>query len=215
MSLIDVLTRSKIEEQLASRFYGVVCGIVTNIDDPDGLGQVKVKFPWLIEEDESRWARVMSFMGGKERGGVFRPEVGDEVLVLFEHGDMRYPYIIGAVWNGKDTMPKERGSDADNNIRLIKSRSGHQIILDDTNGSEKVTVIDKNGNTVELSSSGIVIKSGTIKIGSENTAQGLVLGDAFMSLFNAHTHPTGVGPSGPPVNPMVKGSHVSNKHTTE
>lgn len=215
MNLIDVLTGSKIEEALVSRVYGVVTGIATNLDDPEGLGRVKVKFPWLKEEDESRWARVMSFMAGNDRGGVFRPEVGDEVLVLFEHGDMRYPYVIGAVWNGQDKMPSERGSDADNNVRLIKSRSGHKVILDDTPGSEKVTVIDKNGNTIELSSSGMVIKSQAIKLGSDGAAQWLVLGDAFMALFNAHTHPTGVGPSGPPATPMVKGTHVSAKHATE
>lgn len=215
MSLIEVLTSSKIEEALVSRVYGVVTGIVTNMDDPDVLGRVKIKFPWLKEDDESRWARVMSFMAGNDRGGVFRPEVGDEVLVLFEHGDMRYPYVIGAVWNGQDKIPSERGNDGDNNVRLIKSRSGHKVILDDTPGSEKVTVIDKNGNSVELSSAGIVIKSQAIKLGSEGAAQGLVLGDAFMALFNAHTHPTGVGPSGPPVTPMAKGTHVSAKHTTE
>ena len=215
VSLVDVLTKNKIEEALISRVYGVVVGIVTNINDPDGAGRVKVKFPWLKHDQESRWARVMSFMAGNERGGVFRPEVDDEVLVLFEHGDTRFPYVIGAVWNGKDKIPSERGSDSDNNVRLIKSRSGHQIILDDTAGSEKVIVKDKSDNSVEFSSSGIVVKSQAIKLGSERASQGLVLGDAFTALFNAHTHPTGVGPSGPPVGPMVKGTHVSAKHSTE
>lgn len=215
MNLIDVLTKNRIEENLISRIYGVVIGIVTNIDDPEGLGRVKVKFPWLKDDDESHWARIMSLMTGNDRGIVFRPEVDDEVLVLFEHGDTRFPYVIGSIWNGQDNVPSERGSDSDNNIRLIKSRSGHLIILDDTPGNEKIIIEDKNGNSVELSSSGVVIKSQAIKLGSEGSAQGLVLGDAFMSLFNSHTHSTGVGPSGTPTTPMVKGSHVSSKHSTE
>ena len=215
MNLVDVLAKEKVEQRLTSRINGVVVGIVTNIDDPDGQGRVRVKFPWLKDEQESHWARVMSFMAGKERGAVFRPEVDDEVLVLFEHGDMRFPYVIGAVWNGQDEMPSERGADADNNLRIIKSRSGHQIILDDTDGSEKVTIVDKEGNSVEMSADGIVIKSSSIKIGSENASEGLVLGNAFMDLFNQHTHPTGVGPSGPPSQPMSGGTHVSNDHTAE
>jgi len=215
VNLVDVLAKGKVEQRLACRIIGVVVGIVTSIDDPDGQGRVRVKFPWLKDEQESHWARVMSFMAGKARGAVFRPELDDEVLVLFEHGDMRFPYVIGAVWNGQDEMPSERGADADNNIRIIKSRSGHQIILDDTDGSEKVTIVDKAGNHVEMSADGIVIKSSSIKIGSENASEGIVLGNAFMELFNQHTHPTGVGPSGPPSQPMSSGTHVSNDHTAE
>ena len=215
MNLIDVLTRDKVEESLTSRVYGVVTAVVVSIDDPDGLGRVKVSFPWLEDDQESHWARVMTFMAGNDRGALFRPEVDDEVLVLFEHGDMRYPYVIGSLWNGKDSPPEERGSDADNHIRIIKSRSGHQIVLDDTPGEEKVTVSDQSGNSVELSSEGIVITSEAIKLGSNGASEGMVLGDAFMSLFNSHTHPTGVGPSGPPTSPMMKGDHVSTKHTVE
>jgi uncharacterized protein involved in type VI secretion and phage assembly len=215
MNLIDVLTGDKIEESLTSRVYGVVTGIVASIADPEEQGRVKVKFPWLEGDQESPWARVISFMAGKNRGAVFRPEVNDEVLVLFEHGDMRFPYVIGALWNGKDDPPDKAGPNADNHVRIIKSRSGHTITLDDTPGSEKVKVTDKNGNSVELSSSGIVIKSQAIKLGSSSASDALVLGDAFMELFNNHNHPTGVGPSGPPATLMVKGSHVSAKHTTE
>lgn len=164
MNLVDVLTKSKVEEELVSRVFGVVVGIVTNIDDPDGLGRVKVKFPWLKEDVESHWSRIMSLMAGNESGCVFRPEVEDEVLVLFEHGDTRYPYVIGALWNGQDAMPSERGSDSDNNIRLIKSRSGHIIKLDDTAGSEKIEIIDKeekNTIVIDTSSNKISISADT------------------------------------------------------
>jgi uncharacterized protein involved in type VI secretion and phage assembly len=149
MNLIDVLTRERIDEALTGRVYGVVTGVVVSIADPEEQGRVKVKFPWL-EDQESSWARVMTFMAGNDRGALFRPEVEDEVLVLFDHGDMRFPYIIGALWNGQDVAPSEGGSNADNHVRLIKSRSGHIIKLDDTPGSEKIEITDKTGNNTIL-----------------------------------------------------------------
>jgi uncharacterized protein involved in type VI secretion and phage assembly len=215
VNIVELLAPDPAQEGSVGRVYGVVVGIVTNLDDPDSLGRVKVKYPWLKDDSESPWARLMSFMAGNDMGGVFRPQVNDEVLVLFEHGDVRFPYVIGALWNGKDAMPSERGTDSDNNVRMIKSRSGHKVLLDDTSGSEKVTVTDKAGNTIELSSSGIVIKSSAVMVGSSNASEGMVLGDSLLQLFNSHTHPSGVGPTGPPVTPMVKGSHVSTKHKTE
>ncbi len=215
MNLAEAVLHGYAGEQSDSRMYGVVVGVVSSIDDPDAHGRVKVKYPWLEDQSESPWARVATFMAGPSRGAVFRPEVGDEVLVLFDHGDVRFPFVIGGVWNGPDAAPTERGSDSDNHVRLIKSRSGHLVALDDTPGKENVTVTDKAGNSIALSSQGVVIKSQAIKVGSDGASQGLVLGDAFLSLFNSHTHPTGVGPSGPPATPMVKGSHVSAKHSTE
>ena len=129
----------------AFRVTGVVIGIVTNNKDPDGMGRVKVKFPWLSDSDESTWARVAAPMAGKERGFYFLPEVDDEVLVVFEHGDMRFPYVLGALWNGKD-RPPAKNDDGKNNVRLIKSRSGHTIRLTDEAGKEKIEIIDKSGN---------------------------------------------------------------------
>jgi len=216
MSLLEILLPTEDDMPHRDRVYGAVVGVVTSIADPDAMGRVKVRFPWLKDDVESPWARVVSFMAGPQRGSVFRPEVGDEVLLVFEHGDMRFPYVIGGLWNGRDAMPSERGADGDNNIRLIKSRSGHMIRFDDSAGSEKITVIDKNGHDmIELSADGVVIKSDAIKIGSAQANESMVLGDAFMQLFNTHTHGTGVGPSSPPAQPMVKGQHVSNKHKTE
>jgi uncharacterized protein involved in type VI secretion and phage assembly len=118
-------------------------GIVTNNKDTEGLGRVKVKFPWLSDKDESYWARVVTPMAGKDRGIYFLPEVDDEVLVAFESGDMTKPYIMGSLWNGKD-KPPEKNSDGKNDRRIIKSRSGHQIILDDTKGQEKIIIKDKS-----------------------------------------------------------------------
>ncbi|MEG3925647.1 MULTISPECIES: phage baseplate assembly protein V [unclassified Microcoleus] len=128
----------------SDRFYGVTVGIVTNNKDEEGLGRVKVKFPWLSETDESYWARVLTPMAGKQRGLYFLPEVDDEVLVAFDRGDISSPYILGGLWNGQD-KPPESNTDGKNNLRVIKSRSGHQIILDDTENAEKITICDGTG----------------------------------------------------------------------
>lgn len=127
---------------------GVVIGIVTNNSDPEELGRVKVKFPWLSEQEESNWARIASPMGGPERGLLYIPEVNDEVLVAFEHGDMNYPYVVGTLWNGKDKPPlpsSEAVSGGKVNKRLIKTRSGHQIMLDDESGKELIRIVDHTG----------------------------------------------------------------------
>lgn len=132
------------------RFYGVTIAVVTNIKDPDGVGRIKVKFPWLSADDESAWARVATPMAGEDRGFYFLPEVDDEVLVAFEHGDIAFPYIIGGLWNGKDKPPL-KNDDGKNDQRMIKSRSGHKIILDDTEDKEKIIIEDKSGkNTITI-----------------------------------------------------------------
>ena len=145
------------------RFYGVVVGVVTNNKDPDGMHRVKVRFPWLNLADESHWARVVTAMAGNDRGAYFLPEPDDEVLVAFEHGSLEHPYVIGALWNGKDKPPENNG-DGKNDNRTIKSRSGHVIRLCDSSGGERIEVIDKTGNNR------VVITSSDNKIAIE--AQG-------------------------------------------
>lgn len=173
MSLADLLTTQEGAEN--QHIYGVVVGIVTSNQDPDGLGRVKVSFPWRGGSDESYWARIASPMAGNERGMVFYPEVSDEVLVAFEQGDINRPYVVGGLWNGKD-KPPEPNANGKNNIRKIKSRSGHEFIfddskdekkekieihtsgghritLDDTAGSEKIEIVDKTGtNSITIDS---------------------------------------------------------------
>ena len=153
-SLIDLLSPSGGEgHESSGKFFGVVVGIVTNNQDSDNMGRVRVKFPWLSDDHESWWARIAVPMGGSGRGIYFLPEVDDEVLVAFEHGDVGSPYVIGALWNGKDAPPTTNG-DGKNNIRLIHSRSGHLVRLDDTDGDEKIEVIDKTGgNKITIKSS--------------------------------------------------------------
>jgi uncharacterized protein involved in type VI secretion and phage assembly len=138
------------EEQ--KKNYGVVIGIVTNNKDPNLLGRVKLKFPWRDSSDESSWARVATLMTGNDRGTYFLPEVGDEVLVSFDHGDITQPYVIGALWNGKD-KPPEKNADGKNNTRMIKSRSGHKIIFSDEQQLEKVAIQTKSGHQIVLDDS--------------------------------------------------------------
>jgi uncharacterized protein involved in type VI secretion and phage assembly len=146
----------------SARALGVAVGLVTNNQDPEGLGRVKVKYPWLGDDDESYWARLVVPMAGNDRGTWFLPEVDDEVLIAFDQGSLDYPYVLGALWNGKD-KPPESNSDGKNNHRTIKSRSGHIIRMDDTDGSEKLEIIDKSGNNkivVDSSQNSITIESG-------------------------------------------------------
>jgi uncharacterized protein involved in type VI secretion and phage assembly len=150
-SLVDILKPTS--AQGSAKTYGVVVGIVTNNQDPDKMGRVKVSFPWLADGQESWWARIATPMAGNNRGAYFLPEVNDEVLIAFEHGDLRFPYVVGALWNGKDSPPTTN-DDGQNNIREIKSRSGHIVRLDDSSGGEKIEIIDKTGgNSLTISSS--------------------------------------------------------------
>ncbi|MEH1887596.1 phage baseplate assembly protein V [Nostoc sp.] len=145
MNFFEALIDGQRQEAIANRIFGVVIGIVTNNSDSEKLARVKVKFPWLTDDDESYWARIATPMAGKQMGIYFLPEVDDEVLVIFEQGDVRFPYIIGGLWNGKDTPPLTN-EDGKNNVRLIKSRSGHLISLNDEKGKETIEIIDKSNN---------------------------------------------------------------------
>jgi phage protein D len=140
------------QEDGAVQGWGIAIGLVTNTKDPKGLGRVKVKFPWLADTEESTWARV-----ARPQGLFCLPEINDEVLVAFEHGNIHYPYVLGTLWNGRDKPPTQNGgmvgSDGKVNQRIICSRSGHEIILDDSSGKEKIIVRDKTrGNQIVIDS---------------------------------------------------------------
>jgi uncharacterized protein involved in type VI secretion and phage assembly len=112
-------------------------------------GRVRVKFPHLGDK-ESGWCPVVSPMGGGGRGLVFLPEVGDQVMLAFEHGDTEHGFVLGAIWTTKQAPPPLDGKPAENNLRLIRSRCGHTVLLDDTKGKERVEVRDKDGRRVVL-----------------------------------------------------------------
>ncbi len=152
MNLLDVMMDRTEYEGHTGKIYGVVIGIVTNNKDPENLSRVKVKFPWLSDKEESHWARVATLMAGDDRGSFFLPEVDDEVLMAFSHGDVRFPYVIGALWNGVDKSPRNN-ADGKNNLRVIKSRSGHELIFDDTGQKERVELKTKGGHQIVLDDS--------------------------------------------------------------
>jgi uncharacterized protein involved in type VI secretion and phage assembly len=129
-------------EQEADRVYEPVIGIVTDNKDPDKLLRVKVKFPTLSAQDTTSWVSVISLGAGKERGWFFLPEVNDEVLVAFEHGDINRPIILGALWNGTDKAPKDNSSGS-NPIRTLVSKSGSKIEFDDEKNT--ITISDGGG----------------------------------------------------------------------
>jgi uncharacterized protein involved in type VI secretion and phage assembly len=145
----------------ARRIDGVAVGLVIDNKDPQGLGRVRLKFPALSDDEIGHWARIAVLMAGADRGTFFLPEVGDEVLVAFEQGDIVRPYVLGGLWNGKD-KPPEANADGKNNLRLVKSRSGHLIRLDDSDGAEKIEIVDKSGGnsvTIDTASNAITITS--------------------------------------------------------
>jgi uncharacterized protein involved in type VI secretion and phage assembly len=122
----------------------IVIGVVADLNDPEGLGRVRVTYPYLNDQ-LSDWARLVTLMAGGGRGAFFRPEKGDEVLVGFEHCDPRRPYVLGGLWSTVDKPPVKNDQPTKNNVRQITSRSGHVLRFDDTQGQERIELIDKNG----------------------------------------------------------------------
>jgi len=188
-------------------FYGVYVALVTDVQDQDGLGRVRIRLPWTTDPDGNPfeiWARIATLMAGSDRGTWFIPEVDDEVLVAFEGGDPRSPIVIGGLWNGVDTPPEQM--DSDNNIRSITSRSGTKVTFDDTDGGVKFTVetpggqkiecvdtpasveiADSNGNSIKMDSSGITLNASanvTINASMLKVSASMVTVDAGMSRFS-------------------------------
>lgn len=155
----------------ASQQNGIVIGIVDSLEDPEHLGRVRVKYPTLGNQ-LSDWARLVNFMAGPDRGARFVPQKDDEVLVAFAQGDPKSPYILGALWSKVDKPPPDDGKQKDNNWRYIKSRSGHILRFDDTDGKEKVEILDKdNKRKIIIDAAGetisIICEEGDISISAK------------------------------------------------
>lgn len=174
-----------LEERLSTGFggqwYGVYPALVTDIKDPDGQGRVKVKLPWSPDTDGASyetWARLAVLMAGNNRGSWFIPDVDDEVLVAFEGGNPRRPYVLGGLWNGQDRAPESMDGAGRNSLKVLRSRNGVKVTLDDQDGQEQlvletpggqkmtlkdgpgsVEILDSNGNSVKLEPSGITINT--------------------------------------------------------
>jgi len=148
---------------------GVAVAIVVDNTDDSGTGRVRVRYPWQGDAAETYWARVATPMAGAARGAYFIPEKGDEVLVAFERGDPRMPYVIGSLWNG-EAPPPATNKDGRNDQRLIRTRKGHLLKFDDgASGSVRLELndgkhllIDDTGITIEdRNGNGITIQSAT------------------------------------------------------
>lgn len=203
------LTADRLPTGPGGKFYGVYPAIVIDISDPDGQGRVKIKLPWAPDSSGSSyevWARLATMMAGNNRGSWFIPDVDDEVLVSFEAGDTRRPYIIGALWNGRDAAPESMDSGGENNIKSIRSRNGVKVTLDDSSGQETlvletpggqsmtlkdgpgvVEIVDSNGNSIKMESSGITVTASakvTVNASSVEVSAGMVTVNAGMSKFS-------------------------------
>jgi uncharacterized protein involved in type VI secretion and phage assembly len=157
---------------------GVYSASVLDNRDREGLARVLVRVSGVTETGTTDlWARVATLMAGKNRGTFFVPEAGDEVLVAFERGDIKVPYVIGALWNAK-ASPPATAADAAAGLKLIRSRNGITVrIRDDNNsltletpggqritlqdGAHSVRIEDANGNSATMSSSGVTVNAST------------------------------------------------------
>jgi uncharacterized protein involved in type VI secretion and phage assembly len=157
-----------VEEEIEGtrkKVYGLTLGIVKSLLDPKFLGRVQVSFPWLDSSVNSAWAPIATAWAGNNRGTYLLPEVDDEVVVAFLHGDLKHPYVIGFCWNDIDRPPEptpvlER--------RELKSKSGHKVVFDDLPGLWSLTLESQGGHTVKLDDT-----PGAMKISVSDSSQNL------------------------------------------
>lgn len=137
---------------------GVAIALVTQNQDPENLCRVKVSFPWHDQPSESYWARLATPMAGADRGLVVIPEVGDEVLVAFEREDLRFPCVLGGLWNGKDKPPRFNG-DGNNDERIFQSRKKHYLLFRD-GAQGAVEIFHEKGHRALFDDDGILFEDG-------------------------------------------------------
>jgi uncharacterized protein involved in type VI secretion and phage assembly len=206
---LEMILDVRLPSGLGGRWYGAFPALVTDINDPEGLGRVKIALPWSPDTAGARyetWARLATFMAGNNRGSWFIPDVDDEVLIVFEGGDPRRPYVIGSLWNGKDSPPESMDGAGKNFKKVLRSRNGVKLTMDDTDGREQfiletpggqkltlkdgpgaVEIVDSNGNSIKLETSGITITAAakvTVNASQVAVSAGMVTVDAAMSKFS-------------------------------
>jgi len=141
---------SPVADPGTGQYFGLYPAIVTDIIDDDRLSRIQVKFPWLGSDGDSvrAMATLLSPYADDDQGFVALPAVNTQVVVAFEAGDLRRPYIVGSAWNGQEMMPVT--PTRPNDKRIIKSRAGSLLEFDDTDGAAKVTISMQSGHTVVL-----------------------------------------------------------------
>jgi uncharacterized protein involved in type VI secretion and phage assembly len=207
--LLEPVEAARAPRGYGGLFHGVYAALVADVVDPDGQGRVRVRLPWSPDpggKSYEAWARLATLMAGGDRGSWFVPDPGDEVVVAFEAGDPRRPYVLGALWNGKDAPPETMDSGGRNEKKTLRSRNGVVVTLDDADGRESLTlttpggqsvrledgpgrieIADAAGNTVELAAAGITVTSSakvTVQASQVAVSAGMVTVDAGMSKFS-------------------------------
>lgn len=140
-----------LQQQALAAGMGLHLAEVTDLADPERQNRVRVKLyavSGTAGQAGELWARVCTLFAGNNRGAFWMPDVGDEVLVGFLMGDSRAPIVLGGLWNGSTPAPETL--DAQNNLKVVRSRNGNRIVLDDTTGSEKVMVETPGGQRITL-----------------------------------------------------------------
>ena len=208
-SVVFALLQARQPQGWGGLFHGVYPGLVTDIKDPDNQGRVKVRLPWLPDTAGANcelWARLATFMAGNNRGSWFVPDVDDEVLLAFEAGELRRPYVIGALWNGQDAPPESMDGSGQNYRKVLRSRNGVKVTLNDQDGQEtllletpggqkvtlkdgpgEVLIEDSNGNSVKLETAGITITASakvTVNASTVAVSASMVTVDAGLSKFS-------------------------------
>lgn len=191
-------------ERNESKHWGKYRGFVVDRDDPEQLGRLKVRVPSLMGDAVTGWAWPASPYAGANVGFFFVPQVDDLVWVEFAEGDLEHPLWTGCGWakpGGTTEIPQE-AQDSYPDQAVIRTKSGHVIILGDASGSELLTIrtttgceiiLDPNAKTVTVQADEIILR------GSAGNTEELATKTFVTQIFDTHTHPTGVGPSGPPV----------------
>jgi uncharacterized protein involved in type VI secretion and phage assembly len=172
-SLLGLVGRtgpSRGEGPLDGGIRGVVTAVVTDVNDPSAAGRARLRFEWLAADYVSDWARVSMPGAGKVRGAVWLPEVGDEVLVAFEHGDVRRPVVIGGLWNGQDAAPPYGVPNGKPNARALVSMKGHKLVLHDEDNGESIELATAGGISIildDVNHKVSIIASGSTKVSIE------------------------------------------------
>jgi uncharacterized protein involved in type VI secretion and phage assembly len=192
----------------AAWLQAVYLARVVSLSDPKSLNRVQVSliaFDDFTNQDAPLWARVVCPFAGKDRGAFLMPDVDDEVLVLFQNGDPSYPLVIGGLWNGSSTSPSDLAS-GQNRYKVIRSKNGVKLTLDDQQGQEtfiaetpagqkvtlkdgpgQITIEDSNGNSIKLDSSGVTVNAAAnvkVTAAKVDVSAGLVNVDTAMAKFS-------------------------------
>ncbi|HMD21208.1 MAG TPA: phage baseplate assembly protein V [Alloacidobacterium sp.] len=211
MNNIDEVV-ARLIQRVDSHYYGKYRGQVIDNNDPSNLGRIKANVPRVLGVEDSGWALPAFAYGGASEQGFFAvPDVGAGVWIEFEGGDLSYP-IWSGTWYTSGDIPES----AQPGKKVLKTKSGHKLVLDDDGGTLEIT--DSNGNTVSMDSSTVKVAAGNatkVVIDApqielvENSTHPVVLGDELLQylqqivqVFQSHMHPGETTPVGGPVTPM-------------